>query len=167
MQKGTFSMTVLYSGRKMRKKLLAAGISISLILSATTAEAAYYDAYDVKQVSRYLETESEIRIYTYGGKTYMASGQLAVVREGNGGQETMLELYGSLEETALSENHAGQDTGGAETSAPTALTVYDSGCCYAFYSTGQAVVMVGGEAQQIIFYGYLEGYYDGEAAYPT
>lgn len=117
---------------------------------------------DIQLTGSNMSEEVRLMIYTYGNETYVVNGMLEVLQDGNGEQETVIEIQGSIEKIKNSEDIISDEN--FDRAMSTVLTVYEDDKIYGFYSNHH----ISKENEKcMIYYGFLEGYYDGEDYYSS
>lgn len=106
--------------------------------------------------------EVKMVVHTYSNETYVVNGMLEVLQDGNGEQETVMEIQGSIEKVENPKDILSKEN--FDRAMPTVLTVYEDDKIYGFYSNYE---ISRENEDSMIYYGFLEGYYDGENYYFT
>lgn len=117
---------------------------------------------DIQLTENDIPEEVRMVVHTYSNETYVLNGTLEVLQDGNGENETVMEIQGSIEKIENPKDIISKEN--FDRAMPTVLTVYEDDKIYGFYSNYR----VSRENEDsMTFYGFLEGYYDGENYYST
>lgn len=117
---------------------------------------------DIQLTENDMPEEVRMVVHTYSNETYVVNGMLEVLQDGNGEQETVMEIQGSIEKIENTKDIISKEN--FERAMPTVLTVYEDDKIYGFYSSYE---VFGENEDSMTYYGFLQGYYDGENYYST
>lgn len=109
--------------------------------------------------------QTKILIYTYENESYMVEGLLDLVQDGENGSGTLMEIRGNIKK--MEDMQVRESDMNLTEAAPTVLTVHMGDKIFGFYSRHALMGGTGSDKEPMIYYGYLEGYFDDKQHYST